>query len=100
MDKHHIAIELEVCRVMPLDACMELIGRWVFCVSIGQVSSVQCFVHGASLFVYGLCDVMVFPLCIGHSDGVCHSNGVCVCVFFPFILDFNGRTSRGHTGRR
>ena len=23
-----------------------------------------------------------------------------VCVFFPFILDFNGRTSRGHTGRR
>ena len=21
---------------------------------------------------------------------------VCVCVFFPFILDFNGRTSRGH----
>ena len=25
---------------------------------------------------------------------------VCVCVFFPFILDFNGRTSRGHTGRR
>ena len=26
---------------------------------------------------------------------------LCVlCVFFPFILDFNGRTSRGHTGRR
>ena len=25
---------------------------------------------------------------------------VCVCVFFPFILDFNGRTSRGHTVRR
>ena len=24
----------------------------------------------------------------------------CVCVFFPFILHFNGRTSRGHTGRR
>ena len=23
---------------------------------------------------------------------------VCVCVFFPFILDFNGRTGRGHTG--
>ena len=23
---------------------------------------------------------------------------VCVCVFFPFILDINGRTSRGHTG--
>ena len=21
-----------------------------------------------------------------------------LCVFFPFILDFNGRTSRGHTG--
>ena len=27
-------------------------------------------------------------------------NSVCVCVFFPFILDikFVGRTSRGHTG--
>ena len=27
---------------------------------------------------------------------------VCVfmCVFFPFILDMNGRTSRGHTGGR
>ena len=24
----------------------------------------------------------------------------CVCVFFPFILDINGRTSRGHTGGR
>ena len=30
------------------------------------------------------------------------SRGVCVCVFFPFILDikFVGRTSRGHTGGR
>ena len=29
-------------------------------------------------------------------------NIVCVCVFFPFILDikFVGRTSRGHTGGR
>ena len=28
------------------------------------------------------------------------SKVVCVCVFFPFILDikFVGRTSRGHTG--
>ena len=25
---------------------------------------------------------------------------VCVCVFFPFILDINGLTSRGHTGGR
>ena len=26
---------------------------------------------------------------------------MCVCVFFPFILDINGRTSRGHqTWRR
>ena len=31
-----------------------------------------------------------------------HSSCVCVCVFFPFILDikFVGRTSRGHTGGR
>ena len=33
-----------------------------------------------------------------RQRGVC----VCVCVFFPFILDikFVGRTSRGHTGGR
>ena len=31
-----------------------------------------------------------------------HHVCVCVCVFFPFILDikFVGRTSRGHTGGR
>ena len=31
-----------------------------------------------------------------------HSSVVCVCVFFPFILDikFVGRTSRGYTGGR
>ena len=31
-----------------------------------------------------------------------HQQSVCVCVFFPFILDikFVGRTSRGHTGGR
>ena len=31
-----------------------------------------------------------------------HELCVCVCVFFPFILDikFVGRTSRGHTGGR
>ena len=33
------------------------------------------------------------------SDNIVY---VCVCVFFPFILDikFVGRTSRGHTGGR
>ena len=38
------------------------------------------------------------------SHGCClgRSPCVCVCVFFPFILDINfvGRTSRGHTGGR
>ena len=36
-----------------------------------------------------------------HSD-LCSKCTVCVCVFFPFILDikFVGRTSRGHTGGR
>ena len=33
------------------------------------------------------------------SDGI-HNLLVCVCVFFPSILDINGRTSRGHTGGR
>ena len=28
------------------------------------------------------------------------NQGVCVCAFFPFILDISGRTSRGHTGGR
>ena len=32
------------------------------------------------------------------TSGIGHR--VCVCVFFPFILDINGRTSRGHTGGR
>ena len=32
--------------------------------------------------------------CLGRSPCVC------VCVFFPSILDINGRTSRGHTGGR
>ena len=27
-----------------------------------------------------------------------HIRCVCVCVFFPFIMNINGRTSRGHTG--
>ena len=32
----------------------------------------------------------------------CDASSVCVCAFFPFILDikFVGRTSRGHTGGR
>ena len=36
----------------------------------------------------------------GTPDYDSRNYSVCVCVFFPFILDFNGRTSRGHTGRR
>ena len=37
-------------------------------------------------------------LCCSHLFSSC----VCLCVFFPFILDikFVGRTSRGHTDRR
>ena len=36
------------------------------------------------------------------SCTIFHQSCVCVCVFFPFILDikFVGRTSRGHTGGR
>ena len=38
-----------------------------------------------------------FPSSAVKSNFVC----VCVfCVFFPFILDVTGRTSRGHTGGR
>ena len=42
---------------------------------------------------------------LNQSTNHTWSNGKCVCVcflcvFFPFILDFNGRTSRGHAGRR
>ena len=35
-----------------------------------------------------------------YSVHICLNFTLCVCVFFPFILDFNGSTSRGHTGRR
>ena len=38
---------------------------------------------------------------IGRQLWLTTSTNVCFCcVFFPFILDFNGCTSRGHTGRR
>ena len=39
---------------------------------------------------------------LGEIIGCSCSSHVCVCVFFPFILDikFVGRTSRGHTGGR
>ena len=43
---------------------------------------------------YGVVRHVAIRLC-GRSGDVCV---VCVCVFFPFILDikFVGRTSRGH----
>ena len=42
--------------------------------------------------------ILLFPRPKGLSVVVYGT--VCVCVFFPFILDmkFVGRTSRGHTG--
>ena len=45
------------------------------------------------LYVFGL---------LTRACGVAMPVRVCVCVFFPFILDikFVGRTSRGHTGGR
>ena len=45
-----------------------------------------------------ICDMYIRPLAAVRRLFV----RVCVCVFFPFILDikFVGRTSRGHTGRR
>ena len=38
----------------------------------------------------------------GQSRGLSRCMYLCLCVFFPFILDikFVGRTSRGHTGGR
>ena len=43
-----------------------------------------------------------FHLTSGTSTAVCVFTAVCVCVFFPFILDikFVGRTSWGHTEGR
>ena len=39
---------------------------------------------------------------IGNLTRLIHTLAMCVCVFFPSILDikFVGRTSRGHTGGR
>ena len=46
-----------------------------------------------SSYLYNRRDYLVYA---------CYENiNVCVCVlcvFFPFILDINGRTNRGHTG--
>ena len=44
----------------------------------------------------------VFKACAYYAVGILIFFSVCVCVFFPSILDikFVGRTSRGHTGGR
>ena len=49
-------------------------------------------------FVYYL---LYHSLAVQHNANP-HYSSVCVCVFFPFILDikFVGRTSRGNTGGR
>ena len=62
--------------------------------------------HVLTLFDWGMLRrsrrVLIFLL---NSCNMCiystNTYVVCVCcVFFPFILDINGRTSRGHTGGR
>ena len=70
--------------------------------SIGSVPSVSGHaiaypdVHCRESVVTGPVNLKVVPngCCLGWSPCVC------VCVFFPFILDIKGRTSRGHTGGR
>ena len=49
---------------------------------IGGGCAVYYLLHGSSSLTK-----------LRQTPNVC----VCVCVFFPFILDINGRTSRGHT---
>ena len=52
--------------------------------------------------IYKNCTILQRP-CVPRSPTyTCRIVSVCVCVFFPFILDikFVGRTSRGHTGGR
>ena len=46
-----------------------------------------------------LCAASLVRFCLNASSRVC-ALCVFVCVFFPSILDINGRTSRGHTGGR
>ena len=48
-----------------------------------------------------ICLVRLLVLCQTlHINSECLSFVVCVCVFFPSILDINGRNSQGHTGGR
>ena len=57
----------------------------------------------ADIMAYLVCVCVFIKLHITTQSGPVILVCVCVCVvcvFFPFILDFNGRTSRGHTGRR
>ena len=54
------------------------------------------------LSFFFFCLLTLFPSIFGTISLSSAAGGVCVCVFFPFILDikFVGRTSRGHTGGR
>ena len=67
-----------------------------------------CFFTGEGILA-ALLQLMVIPIfwisrqfLVKEETAAWRMSWVCVCVFFPFILDikFVGRTSRGHTGGR
>ena len=74
-------------------ACMSFSGYIDMTTSVALVKSSRSL--SAGWISSRLCEFTRYGLNLG---GPC----VCVCVFFPFILDikFVGRTSRGHTGGR
>ena len=89
--------ESDSCRQRPVVSITNLHHRKLECDSeslglLALVSVLRVGVHrlvAASFFLISSSTVCMY---------VCMY--VCVCVFFPSILDINGRTSRGHTGGR
>ena len=77
------------------------IGKLTYSITIRYIptSSSACGVRDSHNVLH-ICDSMSKE--IGRVSLVVHNTCVCVCVFFPSILDikFVGRTSRGHTGGR
>ena len=59
-----------------------------------------CTIPSLTLFEFPFCCLQ--SIYINKDEPHLYTNIVCVCVFFPSILDikFVGRTSRGHTGGR
>ena len=60
------------------------------------------YIVSGLLLMFFRCPCMAINVNVQYNGGFLPDIILCVCVFFPSILDikFVGRTSRGHTGGR